>query len=138
MLISNVHAGTCDNLTEPTSREDWVLSNLCHFENTVLVKIKTDYLRAWHNPLTHFRVPNTFEYEVEIIEVYKGRPPKTSCMLESAEARFVISAGISNTRQIVSFNETGECTNIDIAARQESTPNLELYAKQIAEQLKNE
>lgn len=138
IAISNAHAGICDKAIDPKTKNDWVLSNMCHFENTVLVKVKSDRLRAWYNPLTHFRSPNVFEYEVELIETYKGIQPNTTCMLQSTEATFVISAGISNTRQIISFNEIGECVFIDVAARQETTKELELYAKQIAEQLNNE
>ncbi len=136
---ANAYAGICDQLVEPTSRKDWVLSNMCHFDNTVLVRIKSDYLREWYNPLTHFRVPNTFEYEVEILEVYKGQAPATSCMLESAEASFVISAGIKNSRQLVSFDgHATSCVVIDVAARQASSEELEQYASQVAAQLKSE
>lgn len=138
LFCSEAYSGVCDNPNEPTSREDWVKSNICYFRNTVLVKIKSGYLREWYNPLTHFRVPNVFEYEVEVLDIYKGKAPSTSCMVESTEATFVISAGITNTRQIVSFDEDGKCIFIDIAAKQQSSSKLEVYAKQLAKQIENE
>ena len=134
-FTSNVNADICNKGIDPRSQKEWIISNICHFDNTVLVEIKSDYLYEWYNPLTHFSAPNVFIYEVEIIEVFSGTNPETSCMLESTESTFVITAGISNTRQIVSFNEIGECVFIDVAARQHSTIELESYARSIAKEI---
>jgi hypothetical protein len=133
-----VYAGICDTDREMTTEQDWVIDNICHFKNTVLVDIKSDYLVGWYNPITHFRVPNTYKYDVKVIEVFRGKDPNTSCMLESTEATFVIRAGISNTQQIVSFDEFGECVVIDVGAKQKATPELVEVARETVNSIKRE
>lgn len=105
LLTPTAHAGVCDIDRDMTSAQDWVIGNICHFKNTVLVEIESDYLQKWYNPLTHFSSPNTFKYEVKVLEVFKGEGLNTSCMLQSTEATFVIRAGIAGTQRIVSFDE---------------------------------
>lgn len=137
-LVSNVHAGSCDTDREMTSAQDWVIENICHFENTVLVEIKSDYLREWYNPLTHFGSPNTFKYDVTVLEVFKGEAPNISCMLQSTEATFVVRAGITGTQRIVSFDRPGECVVIDVGAMQRATPELIRVARETANTIKRE
>lgn len=126
---SSAHAGVCNADREMNSAQNLLIENICHFKNTVLVEIKSDYLRGWYNPVTHFSIPNTFEYEVQLIEVIKGRAPTTTCMFESTEATFVIMAGISNQRHIVSFDEHASCVLIDVGTRLEATPELMKIAR---------
>lgn len=130
------HAGACDIDREMTSAQDWVIENICHFKNTVLAEIESDYLRKWYNPLTHFSPPNTFKYDVNVLEVFKGEAPNTSCMFQSTEATFVIRAGIAGTRRIVSFDEPGECVVIDVGAMQKATPELIRAAREAANSTK--
>lgn len=137
-LVSHAHAGICDAEREMTSAQDWVIENICHFENTVLVEIKSDYLREWYNPLTHFGSPNTFKYDVTVLEVFKGEAPDTSCMLQSTEATFVVRAGIAGTQRIVSFDGAGECVVIDVGAMQRATPELIRVAREAANTIKRE
>lgn len=138
LQASNVCAGICDIEKEMTSPQDWVVENICHFQSTVLVEVESDYLYEWYNPLTHFRSPNTFHYKVKVLEVFKGEPPNTSCMLASTEATFVISAGKAGTKQIVSFDEPGECAVIDVGAMQKATPELIQVARETANSIKRE
>ena len=138
LFTFNVYAGVCEESKEPRSQKDWVLSNMCHFTNTALVTVNDDYLKEWYNPRTHLRSPNIFVYEIELIDIYKGKKPKTTCMLQSVEASFVISAGKKGTRNIVSYSDVGKCIVIEVGAMQSSSKELEAYAKKIAIQLKNE
>lgn len=137
-LMSHAHAGICDADREMTSAQDWVIENVCHFENTVLVQIQSDYLREWYNPLTHFSSPNTFKYDVTVLEVFKGEAPNISCMLQSTEATFVVRAGIAGTQRIVSFDRPGDCVVIDVGAMQSATPELIRVAREAANTIKRE
>lgn len=138
LLVFETSANICDEYNEPMSRKDWVLMNMCHYDNTVLVTINNDYLKEWYNPLTHFRTPNIFVYDIEIIEAYKGEKTNHTCMLQSTEASFVISAGKKGTRNIVSYSNSGECIVIEVGAMQTSSPELETYAKEISIEINNE
>lgn len=135
MLLSpGANGGVCD-YKEPESAQDWVAMNMCHFKNTALVEIRSDYLREWYNPLTHFRPPNAYEYEVTVLDVFKGQGLNLHCMVQSTESTFRISAGIAGTKQIVSYDETGECVVIDVGAMQKATPELIRAARETAESL---
>ncbi len=120
-------------VNEINSTSELVISNVCAFENTVLVRIDDVSMEDWYNPSSYFKPHRTYRYEASVLESIKGNTKDKLCFVELIEGENHPSIGVE---YIVSFTSAEDCSLIDVGGKVKVTDSL-LEDVRRASKLKN-